>query len=85
MIIDINGKRCKCGNFGCIESYSSIKSIILKFSEEVSKGRHTNINKPVEDINYKDICLAAEEEDALAKEIITEAALILGTGLASVL
>ena len=81
MIVDINGEECKCGNLGCVESYSSINAIIKKFSSEVKKGSFTIISKDVQDIGYRDICLAAEKNDTLAKEIITNAALILGTGL----
>lgn len=73
MIIDIHGQQCKCGNLGCIEAYSSINSIVKNFSR---KGR-----KSTKAIDYKDICIAAENRDPFAKEIITEAALIFGTGL----
>lgn len=83
MVIDINGEHCKCGNFGCIECYSSINAIIKKFSNEIKKGRHTIIKKGIDDINYKDICTAAEQNDELSKEIIRNAALILGAGLAN--
>ncbi|HEY5587624.1 MAG TPA: ROK family transcriptional regulator [Candidatus Paceibacterota bacterium] len=81
MIVDINGEKCKCGNLGCVESYSSINAIIRKFSLEVKNGRYTTINKHVEDIEYKDICFAAEKNDKLSREIIMNSALILGTGL----
>ena len=81
MIVDIHGEKCKCGNLGCIESYSSINAIVKKFYLEVKKGRKTIINKQLEDIEYKDICIAAERNDNLSKEILSEAALILGTGL----
>lgn len=83
MIIDIDGEQCKCGNFGCIECYSSIHAIIKKFSTEIKKGRQTIIDKTLKDIQYKDICIAAEKDDNLAKEIIIDSALILGTGLAN--
>lgn len=83
MIIDIDGEECKCGNFGCIECYSSIHAIVKSFSAEVKKGRYTIIDKPLKDIEYKDICIASEKNDNLAKEIITASALVLGTGLAN--
>lgn len=73
MIIDIHGEQCKCGNYGCIESYSSINSIVKKFSSE--------LNLQNDEISYKDICVAAENNDELAKNIIIKAAVIFGTGL----
>ena len=81
MIVDIAGEQCKCGNVGCIECYSSINAIIKKFSLEVKKGRYTIIDKKWENIEYEDICIAAERNDDLSKEIITNAALVLGTGI----
>lgn len=81
MIVDVYGEKCKCGNLGCIECYSSINAIIKKFSLEVKKGRKTIINKKLENIEYKDICIAAENNDNLSKEILSGAALILGIGL----
>jgi len=83
MVVDVDGERCSCGNFGCIECYSSIIQITRKFVSELKKGRTSSISKPVEDIIYLDICRAAEEDDALAREIITGAATIFGTGLAN--
>lgn len=31
MIVDVEGELCLCGNYGCIESYLLILSIIKKF------------------------------------------------------
>lgn len=83
MTIDIDGEQCKCGNYGCLECYSTIKAIIKNISRKIKKGRHTIINKPVEEIDYKDVCLAAEMGDELSVDIITDAALILGAGLSN--
>jgi predicted NBD/HSP70 family sugar kinase len=83
MVIDIRGKKCRCGNYGCIECYASINAILKRFSEEIKKGRQTMINRQIEDISYIDICAAADHNDALSKEILQEAALILGAGLAN--
>lgn len=81
MIVDIDGEQCKCGNHGCVESYSSINAIINKFTSEVKNGRYTAINKQLVNIEYKDICIAAEKNDNLSKEIIMNSALVLGTGI----
>ena len=81
MIVDIDGEKCKCGNSGCVECYSSINAIMKKFFIEVKNGRDTIINKSLENIDYKDICDAAERNDNLSKEVIINSALILGTGV----
>jgi len=45
MIIDVNGDLCSCGNYGCIECYSSIPSIVKRFVSELKKGRITEIKR----------------------------------------
>jgi len=83
MIIDINGEPCSCGNNGCIESYSSIPSIVNRFEKEVKFGNPTTILKPLMDVKYFDICDAAINGDELSKKLIENAGEILGTGLAN--
>ena len=36
--IDINGRRCKCGNYGCLEAYASGPSIAERAREALSGG-----------------------------------------------
>lgn len=84
MVIDlIDGEPCHCGNYGCIECYSSIFSIVQKFISALKKGRSSVITKPLEQINYLDICEAADANDELARETIINAATIFGAGLAN--
>lgn len=83
MIVDVDGEICSCGNYGCIECYSSIPSIIRKFTAAVKKGRTSRIRKELDEITYQDICTAASEGDDLAREMISGAAAILGAGLAN--
>lgn len=83
MVIDVDGEKCSCGNYGCVECYSSIKSITKNFKKRIINGETTTIQKPIEDINYIDISLAAENGDRLAVEIIIKAAEIFGTGLSN--
>lgn len=83
MIVDVDGEICSCGNYGCIECYSSIPSITRKFISAVKKGGATRIHKEPDEITYRDICTAASEGDHLAGEILSGAAAILGAGLAN--
>ena len=83
MVIDVDGEPCTCGNYGCVECYSSIHAIIKKFTSELKKGRTSSIPKTLDKIDYIDICNFAEEKDALAREVIENAAAILGVGLAN--
>ncbi|MCH3965947.1 MAG: ROK family protein [Clostridium sp.] len=83
MIVDIDGELCWCGNYGCVESYASIKKITQKFISKVKKGRGIHIDKNLEDINYIDVCNLAEDKNEIAMNIILDAAIHFGTGLAN--
>jgi predicted NBD/HSP70 family sugar kinase len=83
MIIDMDGDLCSCGNYGCVECYSSINSITSKFVSQIKKGRFSKITKLLGKIEYIDICIAAEENDELAREVIMSGAAAFGAGLAN--
>lgn len=83
MVIDVNGKACRCGNHGCIERYASIHSIREEFITALKKGKTSRIKKPAGQISYLDICQAAEENDPLARQVMQKAAMLMGTGLAN--
>jgi len=83
MVIDINGDLCHCQNRGCIETYCSIPSITKKFKESLKQSISGYVNKPYDEIDFLDICAAAEENDELAQAAITSAATIFGIGLAN--
>ncbi len=58
-IVDPNGPKCECGNYGCLELYIKNSTIIKKYNELILKHKDcglakTNIQK-VEDIyNFRD-------------------------------
>jgi predicted NBD/HSP70 family sugar kinase len=78
MIVDVNGKRCRCGNLGCIETYSSIYSIIENYVSAL-KGKNRG------QFSFIDICRAADENEPVAREVLKNAAVIMGTGLANLI
>src|SRR2546427_6059998 len=40
MTIDWNGRRCKCGNYGCLEAYASGPAIAARAIEGIEAGAH---------------------------------------------
>ncbi len=85
MVVDVDGEECRCGNFGCIERYSSIHSITGEFISQLKKGKNSLVKKPVEQISYTDICEAAEVNDPTAVQVLQNAAVIMGNGLANLI
>lgn len=78
MIVEHNGEKCTCGNCGCIQSYSSIDSIIKKINIEL-KDNKTLVNE----INYKEPLKSEILNKVASVEIINKGAEILGVGLAN--
>lgn len=75
MVVDFNGMKCSCGNKGCIETYSSIYSIVERFKELNGKN----------EVSYVEICKAAEMMKTPAQDVITYAAEYMGEGLANLI
>lgn len=83
-IIKYNGRQCACGLRGCMETYVSatgLKRTFLKmlahhpFKSELS-------NKPADQITAKDISIAANNGDAIAKETFEYTGKLLGQKIA---
>lgn len=81
--VDINGLLCRCGNYGCIDCYSSVQAILNRFLSDLKLGRESSVSKELSQITIHDITAAAEEGDSLAAGTIEYAARVLGCGLAN--
>lgn len=75
-----DGRRCNCGNYGCLETISSNNSIVEKVVELLKNDFQSILLKKgsIERITIKDICDAAKEKDSLAVNAIAEAAMYIG-------
>lgn len=84
MVIVAGGEKCECGNYGCINAYSSAKAIVKRFVTLLKMGRSSCLeNMDIESITVQDILSAADEDDFLAKEVVTQAATMLSVGIAN--
>ena|SRR5659263_145480 len=83
MIINMDGEPCNCGNFGCVEAYLSIPIVAKKYISALKMRRNLQIVKPIQDIHYTDICVAAENGDELARSVIKSGAGHFGVSLAN--
>ena len=63
MIVQTGGELCSCGNYGCIESYSSITKITEKFISELEKGKNIFLDRDIKEIDYIDVCSLAEDNN----------------------
>ncbi|MDH3271898.1 MAG: ROK family protein [Gemmatimonadota bacterium] len=87
MTIDVNGRRCACGNYGCLEAYASGPNIAARAREGLEAGYRSILPDLVD--GDLDRITAATVYDALvrgddyAREVMTETAKMLGAGLAN--
>jgi len=87
--IDVTGRRCKCGNYGCLEAYASGPSIAERAREQM-QGDHdslmyTLVDGEVERLTAAIVYDAAKQGDATALEVVRETARFLGAGIANLL
>ena len=82
MVIDFNGPRCGCGNYGCVEAYASGPAITAMGLKAVTQGLTTKIadlcSNDLNLITPKLIGQAANEGDEIAKDIYERAGFYLG-------
>lgn len=85
VVVDENGPRCGCGNYGCLETIASTGRIIEKAERMVTQGIESSLNKigNVKDIRLSDIADAARAGDEAAKGLLNEAAGYLGIALSN--
>lgn len=81
--IDPNGKRCSCGNIGCLETVASSQAIREEVAERIERGEES-ILKDELDITIEGICEAADGGDALAVDVMMELGHYLGSAISIV-
>ncbi len=89
MTIDSTGRKCKCGNYGCLEAYASGPNIAARAVEGIESGIESVLVDLVEgDLDkitaatvYEGVVLG----DPYAHEVMKETAKFLGVGVANLI
>lgn len=87
MTIDPDGPKCGCGNYGCLESFSSATALVKRAREILSQNKKSILHQLPEDkpLTAKDIYEAAKKGDSLARELLEETGRYLGIGIATLI
>jgi len=89
IVIDYNGPKCRCGNYGCMEAFCSSAAMIERAQKKFKNGMpeifDNLLNGNEKKLNIKKIFAAAKQGDETALEVIEETATILGAGLSGVI
>ena len=88
--IDLNGRHCKCGNYGCLEAYASAPAIATRarevlVREEGESAIPAMVDGQFELITAQIVYDAAAAGDSIANEIVRDTARYLGAGVANLL
>jgi glucokinase len=87
--IDTEGRRCKCGNYGCLEAYASGPAIAMRAVEALgTDGRSTlpsYVGGDLSRITAQTVYQAAHDGDDLALEVVRETARFLGAGVGNLI
>jgi glucokinase len=89
MTIDSTGRRCKCGNYGCLEAYASGPAIAARAVEGIQTGAETALPQYVggdlSKITAQVVYEAANDGDLFALEVVRDTAKFLGAGVANII
>jgi glucokinase len=89
MTIDLNGRLCKCGNYGCLEAYASGPAIAARAVEGIQSGADTSLPRYVDGdlrkVTAQVVYEAANDGDGFALEVVTDTAKFLGAGVANII
>ncbi|MFI5280980.1 MAG: ROK family protein [Gemmatimonadales bacterium] len=85
--INTTGRRCKCGNYGCLEAYASGPAIAARAVEGIEVGAETGLAEYVggdlSKVTAQTVYQAANDGDEFAREVVRETAQFLGAGVAN--
>jgi glucokinase len=88
MTIDSTGRKCKCGNYGCLEAYASGPAIAARALEGLDPESGSILLRLAGDsqnITAETVFEAVVQGDAYATEVMHDTAKFLGVGLANII
>ncbi|GAE35251.1 ROK family transcriptional regulator [Halalkalibacter akibai] len=85
MIVDINGEKCSCGSYGCLQTVAGGSALRERALKEIKGGRQSLIydraQGQIERIDGAFIFNCAKSGDELALEILAETGTYIGIGV----
>jgi glucokinase len=84
IIIQAGGRKCGCGNLGCLEAYASATAVVGRTREALAAGEKSSLAARG-DFTCEDVFKAADAGDALARRIVDETADCLAVGITSLM
>lgn len=83
VVVEDGGRRCPCGNHGCLEAYASGTAIAVAARERLEEAGEDASTLGGRAVTGEAVVAAAAEDDDVAVAVLTEAGRWLGVGLTS--
>ena len=87
-VVDINGRKCTCGNRGCLNTMASERALHYWAGESIAKNKKSilaRLTRKSHKISTDLILKAAQEKDPLAINIIKKVGGYIGLGLSNLI
>jgi len=84
--VDVEGPRCDCGNYGCLETLASGPAIARQAARRIKAGNPSLLAEwglDPDSITAQDVARAALAGDALSRQVFAEAGTYLGIAIAN--
>jgi N-acetylglucosamine repressor len=85
VVVQEGGLPCRCGNFGCLETVSSIQAVIQRAQMLVNQNANSSLTKRSEEISLDIIEKAFRLGDPLAHQIVMQAGHYLGIAISNLI
>jgi predicted NBD/HSP70 family sugar kinase len=82
MSIDFNGRKCSCGNFGCLERYCTTFALVDMTKENLAMYPDSVLRD--KDLAPEKIFEALESDDSLAVEMVKQIGRYIGYGIINI-
>ena len=87
--IDVDGPRCNCGNFGCLEVYASDFAIVKDVKKSIKNGEKSSVlskyDYNIDNLDINRIIKAAADGDGLCLDTVFKAARYIGIAVSNAL
>ncbi|WP_276357181.1 ROK family transcriptional regulator [Cohnella caldifontis] len=87
--IELDGPKCNCGNYGCLEAVASGMAVVRRAGEEIRRGTGSELApmyfEREDSVDLEAIIRAANRRDELAVNLLRESARYVGIALANII
>lgn len=88
VIVDVHGRQCLCGSYGCLEAYSSLSAVRTEIIRRLKRGNPSLLEKVVDsfdELRFDHILQAIVQNDPLCCDVVQDAAFYYGIALSNLI